>query len=950
MDTHPGQPTTSPSPLEVVRDELLADDAGGDRWPDATKVLRDIAQSAAEASRADLSQLADLMASLLAIACSLESSACDNESTSLVDFVREGLPILQAGLDDCDGASEEMEQLTRTALSRWGDCLELMDDRTVDDAFWEAASEPVSADEDETPLPEPGQLGVILGSLTSLAQVDSGSPQPDVTTECQSSQDDFDPQLPTTTPSGALSREVVIDDQLVLDPEIREAYLDDARRCLASIEASVLAFESDPNNRQPLQQVCRELHTLKGASASVGLSKMAQFLHEVEDGLQRTCDHSVPVEIESILKCVDVVRRQMQQCNAKPSKTDNDATTPSEAPTARDSFVDATASLQDSVRVKSAQLDRLMDMLAELVMLRNRRESRVEQLKEIHGELTRCVSRVRAFDDRLGPGASHNAMLESRNVRAELARRRVSSLTEIANDLLELGRSLRELYEPVADENLAISRFIRHFRQELMQLRRVPLSGLFRRLQRAARDAARTENKRAQLVVVGEEVGLERSIQEQLYEPLLHMVRNAVSHGVESESARVAAGKDPVGTVTLEAHGGSNLLVVTVRDDGKGLDYDALRRRGIEMGLISPNRATTRSELARLIFHAGFSTRRDANAVSGRGVGMDVVASTLERMHSWVEVDSTPGEGTSVRLLIPLHSVIEHVMVFRSGGQEFGMPTQFVQSAGPWEAEKSVDFPVLNFAELCPGLKVVRGASQQCIVMAQGWQPTEAGAVSAESGPDARRTSERRLGLLVDEIVGPEEVVVRPLPGLLKNQRLFSGVTLSGTGDIMLLFDSQRLLERGVRLAKAHAKPGGDITDQLHGSEAERPRYRVLVVDDSRSSRRALVDYLEPRGWAVDEAGDGLQALKILRAERYDLVLTDLEMPQLGGLELVRDLRANEETREIPVIMVSSRDDEVFRIEAAQLGVMAYLTKPVSERNLSDVLRRLPILSKGNDS
>ena len=277
-------------------------------------------------------------------------------------------------------------------------------------------------------------------------------------------------------------------------------------------------------------------------------------------------------------------------------------------------------------------------------------------------------------------------------------------MTEIANDLLELGRSLRELYEPVADENLTISRFIRHFRQELMQLRRVPLGGLFRRLQRAAHDVARIEGKKAQLVLVGEDVGLERSIQEQLYEPLLHMVRNAVSHGIESESTRIAAGKNPLGTVTLEAHGGSNLLVVTVRDDGRGLDYDALRRRGIEMGLIPVDRPATRSELSRLIFHAGLSTRRDATEVSGRGVGMDVVATTLERMHSWVEVDSTPGAGTTIRLLIPRHSVIEHVMVFRSGGQEFGLPTQFVQTAGPWQEGQATEFPLLPFARLCPGL------------------------------------------------------------------------------------------------------------------------------------------------------------------------------------------------------------------------------------------------------
>ncbi len=449
---------------------------------------------------------------------------------------------------------------------------------------------------------------------------------------------------------------------------------------------------------------------------------------------------------------------------------------------------------------------------------------------------------------------------------------------------------------------------------------------------------------------MGEDVGLERSVQEQLYEPLLHMVRNAVSHGIESESVRQAAGKDPVGTVVLEARGGSNLLVVTVRDDGRGLDYDALRRRGIEMGLISPNRSTTRSELARLIFHPGFSTRQDTTEISGRGVGMDVVAATLERMHSWVEVDSTPGKGTSVRLLVPLHSVIEHVMVFRAGGQEFGMPTQFVHSAGPWQEDRPVDFPVLDFSDLWPGVTSTRSSTRHLLVLAQGWQPSEAKPGARAPEGDLPQHTERRLGLLIDEIVGPEEVVVRPLPGLLKNQRLFSGVTLSGTGDIMLLFDSQRLLDRGMQLSPkdSFAEPVDGASEPAMSGEGS--TRRALVIDDSRSSRRLLIDLLRPRGWRLEEAADGLQALKLLRSTPYDLVFTDLEMPQLGGMDLLREMKSATGLQEIPVVVVSSREEEQYQKEAAELGAVAYLVKPVSEPSLSEILTRLPFETQRNDS
>jgi chemotaxis protein histidine kinase CheA/ActR/RegA family two-component response regulator len=580
-----------------------------------------------------------------------------------------------------------------------------------------------------------------------------------------------------------------------------------------------------------------------------------------------------------------------------------------------------------------------MDMLAELVMLRNRRESHVEQLKSVHSELVRCVSRLRAYEENYSrhqsvPVAAANGA-PGRTVRKQ----RVSSLTEVANDLLELGGSLRELYEPVGNENMAISRFIRHFRQELIQLRRVPIGGLFQRLQRSIRDAARTEQKKIRLHLIGEDVGLESSLQQQLYEPLLHIVRNAVSHGVEAEEQRIAHGKQPTGTVTLEAHGGSNMLVITVRDDGRGLDYDALRRRGLEMGLIASDRAYTRPELARLIFHPGFSTRTSTSQISGRGVGMDVVQTVLERLHSWIEVDSVPGQGTSVRLLVPLHSVIEHVMVFRASGQDFAIPTQFVKYAGDPTACDTSEFPLQRLADLFPTLPAPQTAQPQLLVMA--CEAEEDATDDAYAARDSRveHHVERRFGLLVDEIVGPEEVVVRPLPTMLAQQRLFAGVTLSGTGDIMLLFNSQDLLRRGLQAAEDPLLQPSEPTIGTAASN-DCQDMRVLVVDDSRSSRRALVRALHRYATEVDEATDGADALRRLKEQSYDLIFTDLEMPQMGGMDLLREVRNHPRHAKTPVIIVSSRGEDVFRQRARELGVTDYLTKPVSEPLVTQAMER----------
>ncbi|MEZ6115828.1 MAG: ATP-binding protein [Pirellulaceae bacterium] len=418
----------------------------------------------------------------------------------------------------------------------------------------------------------------------------------------------------------------------VMDAETREAYADDAIRCLTGIEQAILSFEQNPSDHRTIQSICRELHTLKGASATVGLDEFATYFHQVEDSLTNGRD----VGVDVVLACVDAVREQLKLLV-------DEATREADVPEVRSYNVEDTGdATPDSIRVKSSQLDRLLDLLAELVMLRNRRDSRVDSLRQVNDELVRCVTRLRTYGENVTSEMIANSGDQNNFARTAAG---INSLTEVATDLLELGQNLRELYEPVAEENAALSRFIGQFRQELMELRRMPINGLFQRVQRTLREAARVENKQVRMEVRGQHLGLERSVQEQLFDPLLHIVRNAVSHGIELPKDRESVGKSPTGTLTLSASASSNLFVLEIRDDGRGLDYDALRRRGQERGLLPSNRPATHEELSRLIFHPGFSTRSSVNEISGRGVGMDVVAATLERLQGWVDVTSALGKG-----------------------------------------------------------------------------------------------------------------------------------------------------------------------------------------------------------------------------------------------------------------------------------------------------------------
>jgi CheY-like chemotaxis protein len=535
---------------------------------------------------------------------------------------------------------------------------------------------------------------------------------------------------------------------------------------------------------------------------------------------------------------------------------------------------------------------------------------------------------------------------------------------------------LRELEEPLSEDNRALSRLIGQFRHELIDLRRVPVRGLFRRLERPARDAARSEGKQIRLVFFGENARIERSLEQSAYEPLLHVVRNAVSHGIETPDERRRTGKAPVGTVTLEARSSASLLVLEVRDDGRGLDYAALERRGREKGLLPAAGRVSNEELLRLIFHPGFSTRTQVSEVSGRGVGMDVVARAIERMGGHVEIDSVAGRGTNLRLSIPLRAGIEHAMLVRVAGQIFAFPLHNVDAANERLAADKGDTTSSGAAGMArsergdgrgrptgargPAARVGQSravrvaellglrhstptADEGCVILNQGeLAPADARQLADAAAEAAPSRKPRKFPVLVDSVVGPEEVVVRCLPPPLRSSKLFGGVTLSGAGEIVLLFNVPRLI--ALRQHHVQGTAPLETAEPMDATGAE--RRRVLVVDDSLSTRRALAGTLEAWGFAVEGCADGLDALDWLRNHPFDLVLTDIEMPKLGGLELLVETRRRPNTRQVPVIVMTGRGDERVHHRARELGADRFLMKPIHPDVLRQALCELSLLAE----
>ena len=880
-------------------------------WKEATEAIAEVS-STAEA-HPSLLEFTDLLSNLIQLHENFVGED-DSNSSRLAELISDCTRELRHAMDSEHHDFEQIDALSDQAVNQWGEyLLEIRESAAcLDEAAWDFSQDLQGSERDteegnELNAPSADAIQALLNQLGSAIEprrIDGDSADNPALTNSEH------PRKPL--PCDPCSSSLPAEDPLELDPELREAFMDDASSCLAAMEAALLRIEKNPQDLESLAQILRELHTLKGASGSVGLTSLAEQIHLLEDRLRDEQAAGRVPSIDDLLRSVDEIRVQISSPGSGKKE-----------PADKISAVDALASLpklpnfsddetgDELVRVRTSQLNRLMDMLAELVMLRNQRETELAELQSVHHELVTSVSHMRML--------SNDGEWHADNTRS-------LQLSEVASDVLEAAQSLRDCMRPFVEGNAAVSRFIRQFRQELVALRRTPVSGLFRRLQRVVRDAARSESKQVRLEIQGGDAGIERALQQRLYEPLLHILRNSVGHGIESAEARLQAGKPSEGVITLTAKSGTDHFSIEVRDDGRGLDYEAIRRRGVEKGLLSPHQSASEEQLSQMIFHPGFSTRETANQVGGRGVGMDVVATTLKRMHGWLTVESQPGSGTRIKLNFPLPSAIQHAMVFRCGRQLFAIPMESVQATG----KTAQDIPRVDFAQLLSQSQDSRNGDA-CMAI-----------VVAHETSDVDGDGIQHLALLVDEVIGPEELVVRPLPTLIKNHPFCVGATLAGTGQTVLLLDARRVLQsRPVPLRDLFLSPS-DLPNENKPEDTS--QLRVLVIDDSLSARKRVVRSLSRYPLHVTEATNGKQALELLMQRRFAAVFSDLEMPHMDGLELLAEVRSGDPEQAPPVVIISSRSESEFTDRAQELGVANYLIKPLADEALDSALNDIPSL------
>ncbi len=640
-----------------------------------------------------------------------------------------------------------------------------------------------------------------------------------------------------------------------------------------------------------------------------------------------------------------------------------------------------------SVRIALDRLDRMMNAVGELVINRTRMMGRVSELERLADVLNmsklRMQEKVAEFQEKYEFNrvhatrfaSAHEGFAPRPNLSGFLSPLdHAGDFTELEMDRYDdfsiLSRSLSEVSADVTEVLAQLGQFVRrantdiddftklthNLQNEITQARMVPMGNLYTRLTRTVRDAAKATGKKVDLRLEGSETELDNNIIQQISDPLVHLVRNAVAHGLEHDIERYEAGKSDVGTIAVRAYHKGNHIFIEVEDDGRGIDFEKVRKIAAANGLIYAEAAAdlTEAQLMDILFLPGFSTSPHKTELAGRGVGLDVVRSNLAQLNGEIEVHSEAKRGTRFTLRVPLTLLISQALFVRCGKTTFAVPLAFVEEIRrvrleEIEGEKGKLYTKVREATI----EVIRTD------VALGLEPIQP--MNGYYRMVIVRAVGHPVGLIVEDVIRKDEIVIKSLGEYMKKVKLFPGATIAQDGSLILLLDVNRLVateamerERISEGSNVAVAPPSAARIFFPGAEAvahnsippeaieEVVEEKVIVLaDDSISVRKFVGRMLEKAGYRVRLACDGLEALEIVAQTKCDLVVTDLEMPRTNGYELLSHLRQNPATRSIPVMVVTSRAGAKHRERALKEGASTFLTKPVQEDHFISAVARL---------
>jgi chemosensory pili system protein ChpA (sensor histidine kinase/response regulator) len=623
-----------------------------------------------------------------------------------------------------------------------------------------------------------------------------------------------------------------------------------------------------------------------------------------------------------------------------------------------------------SVRIALERLDRMMNAVGELVINRTRMLGRLAELERLADVLTFSKGRmqdkigefqekyefsrltttltnpatlteksaVRSYPEFETPGFGFSEFSELEMDRYDDFNILARSLTEISADITEVLSQLDGFVRRVDADIDEFTKLAHRLQDDITQARMVPIGNLYTRISRTVRDAAKATNKQVELALSGAETELDNNIIQQISDPLIHLVRNAVAHGLESAEERYNSGKSDHGNVAVRAYHRGNHIFIEVEDDGGGIEFERVRAKAVEQGIVTTENAPQLSErdLLEILFHPGFSTASRKTELAGRGVGLDVVRSNLTALNGEIDIETQQGLGTRFTMKVPLTLIISQALFVRCGNHMFAMPLAFVE-----EIRRLRDADVEEVGGKL--LTKVRDVVTEVVRLDVQLGLERVQPVNGFYRLVIANIAGRQVGIVVEEVLRKDEIVIKNLGPYLRNVKMFPGATIAPDGSLILLIDVNRLvvgesIERRplmtVAATRIFAPGAAAVASGTIPQGAIEPVVEekvVILADDSISIRKFVGRMLEKAGYRVKLASDGLEALEIALQTKCDLVITDLEMPRTNGYELLTHLRQNPETHDIPVMVVTSRAGAKHRERALKDGARAFLIKPVQE-------------------
>jgi two-component system, chemotaxis family, sensor kinase CheA len=761
-------------------------------------------------------------------------------------------------------------------------------------------------------------------------------------------------------------------------------FLDEFRENLRVAENQIVLLKNDPANTDSLSALLRTLHTIKGSSRMLQFTKIEQAIHGAETVFKGVRDGRYAIDSRLVrfffiladhLRAaalsieagqgdkIDALPQILDACEKLSANEAYDLQTIAlheEAPILTPSPAEKSASEEAKVELSKKREKKSATKVtespanpkpAEAEMPASPAPAKSQPAEtKIEGERVNAElsldSSIRVNSETINKSISLVNTLSIRQLRLHAAaeefdqlEKRLNELSRekddirlIRSEIMNLARHVRAFKNDYAEHIVEIDYGTEELRDSVIGMRMIPISHIIDMLPRMVEETAMSLGKEVLFSITGDSVRLDRTVLEKISDPLIHLVRNAVDHGIESPAAREAAGKPRQGKITLDCRTEGNRITVLITDDGAGLDYDKIRRKAIAQWPDDADdiRAMPDQDLVHFLFLPGFSTADRVSEISGRGVGLDIVKTNVEAVKGQIQLSSEPGRGCVFTLVLPVSASTMDGMFVLASGHKFFIPastikrTLLIQKSDCFKTLQremyTLDGVNIPLSELSTSLQleqIERKGSTLAVLLVQG--------------------AVERVGIIVDRILGYGSLVYQALPNSLKKNTVMQGVVFDDAFQIIPILNMWVVLDRlrSVRAMDTHKR---------FAARAEASKPNILVVDDSVSTREIEISMLELEGFDVIGAVDGLDALDKLHTGNFSLVVSDLNMPRMDGFKLLENLRNDEQFRALPVIFVTTVDDPALKGRAAELGVSKYILKSSFDQdNLISAVKELLI-------